>query len=422
MASRKHISFSVLALAFTCLSCHKVQIDTSSNPTSSGIIMYGNQNGNTLESFGKTADGGYFFSGFTFASAGSNQQGFIQKTDKNGKIEWYREYGGKYKDKFIAAHQTSDGGFIAVGLTSSLALDSPQRNYNTHAYIVKTDANGTLLWQKVYGGQFNDEFYDVAETPDHYFVATGSFEGPSGTAIRQWLYIVKVDQNGDSIWTHKTPNFSISVGTSIAVTSDGGIGVTGYAKKTDTSWINPVFGCLSASGKTINPVLTFDSIVSHDDLLNNDVEPIKNEKIIITQGGFIFICGASPLPSYAYLYNILGNWYEVSIIVGKIDQKGSFAWTHSFTGQGNGLDLSDAMLNPDGSLLISANVPNAAWILNLNSSGIKTSEIFFPGISFSEGCAPVGNSYALGLNLIPSSSNHAYYFGLALADQNGKIK
>src|SRR6185503_1287750 len=123
------------------MACQKAQVDITSKPTSSGITLYGNQYGNTLQSFGKTADGGYFFSGFTLASAGSNQQGFIQKTDKNGKIEWYHEYGGKYYDKFTAAHQTSDGGFIAVGLTSSIALFSPQPNYNTHAYIVKTDAN-----------------------------------------------------------------------------------------------------------------------------------------------------------------------------------------------------------------------------------------------------------------------------------------
>jgi hypothetical protein len=80
------------------------------------------------------------------------------------------------------------------------------------------------------------------------------------------------------------------------------------------------------------------------------------------------------------------------------------------------------MLNPDGSLLISGNLPNSSWILNLDASGSKTSEIYVPGIGFTEGCVPVGTSYALGLNLIPSSSNHIYYFGLAITDQNGKIK
>ena len=418
MVWSKHISLSILALVLVCTACHKVQVDTKSSLTSSGIILYGNQYGNTLQSFGKTADGGYYFSGFTFASAGSNQQGFIQKTDKNGKIESYHEYGGKYLDEFIAAHQTSDGGFIAVGLTSSVALFTPQLNYNTHAYIVKIDANGNELWEKVFGGQFNDEFYDVAETPDHNFVATGFSQSITGTAIQKWLYIVKVDQNGDSIWTHKTPNFSTSIGTSIAVSSDGSIGVTGYAKKTDTSYIHPLFGYLSASGKAINPVLTFDSIVMHDDILGNS---IKNEKIISASGSFIFICGGSIFPK-SFLFHSGNNYYSESVIIDKIDNNGKLIWNYSFEGQGNGVDLSDAFLTLDGSVLISGNLPNSSWILNLHTTGIKTSEIFIPGVSFAEGCAAVGDSYALGLNLVPSSSNHAFYFGLAIADQNGKIK
>jgi len=384
--------------------------------------MYGNQYGNKLQSFGRTVDGGYFLSGYTLASNGLNQQGFIQKTDKNGKILWYHEYGGKYLDEFLSVHQTSDGGFIAVGSTSSIPLNIPQPNYNTHAYILKTDANGQVLWQKVFGGPFNDQFYDVAETPDHSFVATGFFEGVSGTLIQKWLYIVKVDQNGDSLWTHTTSSYTLSTGTSVAICSDGIIGVTGYAKKTDTSYIHPLFASFATSGQVINPVITFDTIVMHDDLLNNSAERIKNEKLISMQDGFIFICGSSPLPSPSRLDKTGDNYFEVTIIAAKIDQKGNFGWNHAFIGHGNGVDLCDAVMNNDGSLLISVNLPDAAWLLNLNSAGTNTSEIFIPGVGFAEGCTPVDNFYALGINLIPANSSHAYYFGMAITDQNGKIK
>ena len=383
--------------------------------------MYGNHHGNIIESFGKTADGGFYFSGYTLATSGLFNQGFIQKTDKNGKVEWYHEYGGKYDDKFLSAHQTSDGGFIAVGITSSLALDTPQLNYNYHAYIVKTDAQGNETWQKVFGGRFYDSFWDVAETPDHNFVATGAFDGISGNNVQQWLYVVKVKQNGDSIWTCNTPQFRTSYGLSLAIANDGSIGVTGNAQKTDTSLIHPLFGYLSANGKLIKPVIVYDSIVMHNDQYDNDLNPIKYEKIISVPGGFMLICGGTIFPNTGS-FPIGGNVYMQSIIVGKIDYNGSFVWSHPFTGQGNGVDFSDAFLNPDGSLLISGNVPNSAWVLNLNASGIKTSEIFIPGIGFAEGGVADGNSYALGLSLDPLTSSHSYYFGLAIADQNGKIK
>jgi hypothetical protein len=384
-------------------------------------MFYGNPYGNTLESFGKTADGGFYFAGYTNSSAGSNQQGFIQKTDKNGKIIWYHEYGGKYDDEFVSAHQTSDGGFIAVGITSSLALYSPQLNYNTHAYIVKTDAHGNELWQKVFGGRVLDEFFDIAETPDHDFVATGYFDGVSGNEVQKWLYVVKVDQNGDSIWTRKTSSFSTSIGTSVAVTSIGGIGVTGCAQKTDTASIHPVFWYLSAAGKVINPVIEYDSIIMHDNRFQGLFDTAQHEKILNAPGGFIFIWGGGISPNSA-TYNIGGNYYYQSIIARKIDYNGNLVWNYAYNGKGNGVSLSDAMVNPDGSLLISGNVPNSSWLLNLDASGIKTSEIYVQGIGFAKGCVPIGNSYALGLNLVPQISSHVYYFGLAIADQNGKIK
>ena len=383
-------------------------------------MLYGKPYGNTLESFGKTADGGFYFAGYTNSSAGSNQQGFIQKTDKNGKIIWYHEYGGKHNDEFYSAHQTSDGGFIAVGITSSLILDSPQLNYNTHAYIVKTDANGNPLWEKVYGGPVNGNFRDVAETPDHNFVATGAYF-TTGVTSHEWFYVVKMDQNGDSLWTYKTSTYAGSFGTSIAIANDGSIGVTGAAQKNAAAYIHPVFGYFSATGKVINPVIEYDSIITHDDVFSVSLDPYQNEKILNGPGGFILIWGGG-IPPDSETYSNGGNYYYQTIIARKIDYNGNLVWNYAYSGKGNGVSLSSAMLKPDGNLLISGNLPNVSWLLNLDQSGIKTSEIYLPGIGFTEGCVLVGNSYALGLNLIPALSNQVYHFGLAIADQNGKIK
>ena len=418
---RNPIPFIILALVFISLSCKKVQEDTSSNPTTSGIMLYGNPYGNTLKSFGKTADGGFYFAGYTNSSAGSNQQGFIQKTDKNGKIMWYHEYGGKHDDEFYKAHQTADGGFIAVGITSSLALDTPQLSYSAEAYVVKTDANGNPLWQKVFGGPVNGSFRDVAETPDHDFIITGDYMVTTHFTSQECLYVVKLDQNGDSLWTYKTTAFPGSFGSSVAVASDGSIGVTGVAQKNDTALPHPVFGYFSPTGKVIDPVMEFNGIFVRDDIFGASIDPIQHAKILNAPGGFIFIVGGDILPDITTYY-FGSNYYYQSIIARKIDYQGNLVWNYVFNGKGNGVSFSSVIMNPDGTLLISGNVPNSSCLLNLDASGIKTSEIYLPNIGFTEGGVSVGNSYALGLNLIPTLSNHVYYFGLAIADQNGKIK
>ena len=418
---RNPIPCIILALVIISLSCKKIQVDTISNPTTSGIMLYSKPYGNTLESFGKTADGGFYFAGYTNSSAGSNQQGFIQKTDRNGKVEWYHEYGGKHRDEFYSVHQTSDGGFIAVGITSSLALDTPQLNYNREAYIVKTDTKGNELWQKVFGGPVNGSFLDVSETPDHNFVAAGAYFATTNFTFQECFYVVKVDQNGDSLWTYKTSAYGGSFGSSVAVASDGSIGATGTAQKNATAIPHPVFGYFSATGKVISPVIEYDSIFVRDDVFSGSIDPFQSWKILNAPGGFILIGGGDISPDITTYY-FGGNYYYQSIIARKIDYHGNIIWNYVYNGKGNGVSFSSAMLNPDGSLLISGNVPNSSLLLNVDASGNKTSEIYVQGIGFTEGCVPIGNSYALGLNLIPSSSNHVYYFGLTLVDQNGKIK
>lgn len=395
-------------------------------------MFYGNQHGNVLGSFGQTADGGYYFAGYTASSAGSSEQGFIQKTDKKGKIEWYQEYGGKYYENFMAVHQASDGGFIAVGNTSSISLDSPRLNYNNNAYIVKTDSHGNLLWQKAFGDKHNDCFIDASETPDHDIVAVGYTQKISNSPLQSQFYVVKMNQNGDSLWSYSSNNLFYGSCTSVAITPGGNIGVAGYAKKTDTLYSHPVFVYLNAKGELINPIKFFDNIYCSDESVNQfSSSPARCEKILSTTGGFIYTCtGNLQLSPGGYL--IGGNFYVHSLFTGKIDYNGNFLWRNEFDGEGGGVEMSDVQLNMDGSFMISGNIVSpyvpgsfsnfSAWILNINATGGKTSELLIPGVQFVEGAVFNNDNYTFGFNRIPSSSNHAYYFGLAITDNNGKVK
>src|ERR1017187_5093663 len=177
-------------------SCNKVEVNSSAS-SSSGIKFYGNQYGEILKSFGETADGGYLFGGYTNASndTGGGGQGFIQKCDKNGTPEWYQTYGGAgIVNFFYVVRQTSDGGYIAAGSTSTNGYSS------AGAYLVKTDAHGVLSWQKSFGANiYGAYFNDVKETPDHGFVAVGF----SYAIDENPLIVVKTDKNGNSLWTKK---------------------------------------------------------------------------------------------------------------------------------------------------------------------------------------------------------------------------
>ncbi|MDX5337806.1 MAG: helix-turn-helix domain-containing protein [Cyclobacteriaceae bacterium] len=85
-------------------------------------------------------------------NCGTESECDIQVTRKNlqGDILWQKTYGGSSYDKASAVLPSQDGGFFVLGSTSSFG----EGNYDV--WLIKVDQNGNLLWQKTFGGFFNE--------------------------------------------------------------------------------------------------------------------------------------------------------------------------------------------------------------------------------------------------------------------------
>src|SRR5215213_5809861 len=70
------------------------------------------------------------------------------------EIQWQRSFGGSTNDIIRVIRQTSDGGYILGGLSASGATgNKTNANFGTNDFwLVKTDANGDKLWERVFGG------------------------------------------------------------------------------------------------------------------------------------------------------------------------------------------------------------------------------------------------------------------------------
>jgi len=416
---RIHRLLFVAIMAFLCLSCTKVPVNQISNPSTSGIKIYGNSYGNFLMSFQPTADGGIMFGGYTLSDSAQTSKGFIQKTDKNGNVKWYKQYGGANWDLFNAVHPTSDGGYIAAGGTTSFG--NGLKDYNADCYIVKIDANGTVVWQKTFGGNYVDRFFDVAETPDNGFVAVGFLYNTVSHGNE--TYVVKVDQNGKTLWSHTYfANDYFSFGASVCVAANGNIGIAAYHVKSDLSseqYIHyPAFILLNPNGTNLNyPFQIFSNFGYMPDLRTQipEYENIYNpEKILAVSDGFIFAV------------NISGT--RNSIVLFKVNMQGDTLWSHHFTGLA-GCALNDISLNATGGFLISGRTTDASNIhhtllLCTDANGNEKWESHVPISNYTfwaSGVVAVGNIYAMGLNLSPVSTFQPDLFGLLFTDQNGKI-
>ena len=415
-------NYLVFAACLLLSACTKVPSPGNSQASTSGIKFYGNQYGNYLSTFGPTSDGGYLFGGYTVNSDSQGQQGFIQKADKNGSLLWYKTYGGTKQDLFWVVRPTSDGGYIAAGTTTSFGNGASLNNNLQDAYIVKTDANGNQQWQKTYGGPSADLFYDVEEAPDHGFVAVGSKAGQ--------FYVVKMDQNGDSLWTRQLfKGYIRSFGASVAFGPNGEVAIAGYEQNKDTQLLGyPSYSYLTPGGTFLIHYMEYNVNVlgylyntsginnsSYIQSFINLSNPICCEKIISRPDGFIFVANDQGFKA---------------IQVFKIDLHGNQLWAKLFTGIGGAVFFNDATNGPDGNLLISGGTYQLnstksdyyGWLLNIDGNGNKLMESFLPvpENAWNAGAVFSGAGIGVGINLTTPTNTHANYFGFIRTDKNGK--
>jgi len=151
----------------------------------------GGSNGDFLLTAKQTSDGGYVLGGTSSSDVSGdkteNSKGlsdyWLIKLDAAGNIQWQHTIGGSEEDKLYSINLTMDGGFILGGISNSnISGDKTENCFGWLDYwIVKTDSLGNIQWQKTIGGTFGDLLTCVKQTPDSGYILGGhSFSNISG--------------------------------------------------------------------------------------------------------------------------------------------------------------------------------------------------------------------------------------------------
>lgn len=137
------------------------------------------------------------------------------------QIVFQKTFGGTENDRGYAVVATSDGGYFLAGTTASFG------NGSYEMYLVKTDNNGDTLWTKVIGGANTDWIYDVQETDDDAIILTGWTDIGNSNRVP---FLVKLDSFGSLLWTKTYGRTAMFLDYSFAVqqTSDDGFIITGF--------------------------------------------------------------------------------------------------------------------------------------------------------------------------------------------------
>jgi predicted secreted protein len=168
----------------------------------------------------QTSDGGYAIDGYTSSYGAGSYDFWLIKIDANGKMLWNKTYGGLGEDIAEWIIQTSDGGFALSGKTTSFGAGG------FDAWLVKTDSDGNMQWNKTYGGPNDDLAGSVIQTSDGGYLFSASTYSFGAGGRDFWL--IKTDQLGNMEWnkTYGGPNGDGQG--SVSLTSDGGYAIVGW--------------------------------------------------------------------------------------------------------------------------------------------------------------------------------------------------
>ena len=182
--------------------------------------IYSRDSVNIGQAIRQTSDGGYVITGYTGSEgSGGDIDVWLLKTDSLGDILWTKTYGDADWEEGFSIQQTLDGGYIITG------YKNPGTG-NTDSWLIKTDANGNLLWDKTFGDSGNDYGFSVRQTTDGGYIIVGDTE-VSG----EYAWLIKTDANGNKLWD-KT--FGVTTrGNCVQQTQDGGYIITGSGQATN---------------------------------------------------------------------------------------------------------------------------------------------------------------------------------------------
>ena len=139
----------------------------------------------------ETNDGGYIVCGYSgdFGCV----QGFLLKTDRQGKELWNKPFLIKQETIFYAFDKTNDDGYIITGTTTDAF------NQTTEAILLKTDDTGNIQWMNTFLLDDISVGYSVFQKNDGGYILLGAYTNIS-ISPNTINFLLSTNNLGDELW------------------------------------------------------------------------------------------------------------------------------------------------------------------------------------------------------------------------------
>ncbi len=212
-----------------------------------------------------TADGGYIACGYIQNGSEADRDIYLVKVNSNGSMAWDKRY-GKQGVSYTNSVYDAAYGIVPSGDSVFYITGSMNGNINCcgKTFLMKIDTSGDTLWTKTYSQGLG---YSLATTSDGGVIIGGTRD-ESGENI----YLLKTDGNGLLTWEKSFGGTGYDFGTTVIQTIDGGYAITGFSTTSTANSQDIILIKTDASGNS-KFQLTYGSsdveqgfgLVQHDD-------------------------------------------------------------------------------------------------------------------------------------------------------------
>jgi hypothetical protein len=229
------------ALAMLCSALSVVTASPASQPaqteaqTWSWARAYGGRYSDVAWTVQQSLDGGVIAGGYTWSFGAGDCDFWLLKLAPDGTIEWQKTYGGVAEDYADLVYPTSDGGYLLIGNTNTYGAG------RTDLWLLKLRADGSVIWEKAYGGREWDDGVAIQETQDGGYIVAGDTSSFGAGSMDVW--VLKLRSDGSIEWqrAYGGPGQDTSSADPIHQTTDGGYIICGrtqsFGAGDDDVWV-----------------------------------------------------------------------------------------------------------------------------------------------------------------------------------------
>lgn len=365
-------------------------------------FSYGGYDGDFLNQILPTADGGFLAAGNSVSNAMFEKSDdnwdpsmfptydiWVIKCDANGVKQWDKSLGGTDDDFFYSVITTADTGFVVIGSTRSPASgnisQSPIGTFDM--WIVMLDKNGTINWEKRFGGSGSNAASHGVQLADGGYLIGGYTDSPIGGDVSEPSYgtyddwILRLDANGNKLWDKRYGGTKEETISKVFLLDDGGFLLAGNSLsntsglKTQNLYVNGKSDLWFVRIDSLGNFLWDKQLGSLDDDYALDIMQAPGHHYLVAASTNAGVGADKTEPTHG----VADLWML------RTDSGLNVLWDHSIGGTDNEDDFGNVWVTAEGNYMISGtsysspndwksvanNGPENTWIVLVDSNGNK---------------------------------------------------